>query len=177
MLLEVKTVVVVTPSIPPEHGAFCSLHRIDWKCAAMFVRAHTACPFEFMLQRNRQKPSIQGERYEYRFDTSDYLGALPRRRDSRLAPQPELGLRSERRCWPDRADPGDSAPHGQDMNKDQVKGEAKDIAGKIQEQAGKLVGSKDPQVKGLTKQISGKVQKSVGDAKETLKELSKDQPK
>ena len=63
------------------------------------------------------------------------------------------------------------------MNKDQVKGQAKDIAGKIQEQAGKLVGSKEQQVKGLGKQISGKVQKSVGDAKETLKELSKDQPK
>ena len=63
------------------------------------------------------------------------------------------------------------------MNKDQVKGEAKDIAGKIQEQAGKLVGSKDQQVKGLTKQISGKVQKSVGDAKETLKDLNKGQPR
>ena len=62
------------------------------------------------------------------------------------------------------------------MNKDQVKGKAKNIAGKIQEQAGKLVGSKDQQVKGLTKQISGKVQKSVGDAKETLKDLDKDQP-
>ncbi len=29
------------------------------------------------------------------------------------------------------------------MNKDQVKGGAKDIAGKIQEEAGKLVGSKE----------------------------------
>jgi uncharacterized protein YjbJ (UPF0337 family) len=63
------------------------------------------------------------------------------------------------------------------MNKDQVKGQAKDIAGKIQEQAGKLVGSKEQQVKGLGKQISGKVQKSVGDAKETLKDLNKDLPK
>ena len=49
------------------------------------------------------------------------------------------------------------------MNKDQVKGVAKDVAGKVQEQAGKLVGSKEQQVKGLSKQISGKVQKGVGD--------------
>ena len=59
------------------------------------------------------------------------------------------------------------------MNKDQVKGEAKDIAGKIQEEAGKLVGSKEQQVKGLSKQISGKVQKGVGDAKETLENFNK----
>jgi uncharacterized protein YjbJ (UPF0337 family) len=59
------------------------------------------------------------------------------------------------------------------MNKDQVKGVAKDVAGKIQEQAGKLVGSKEQQVKGLSKQISGQVQKSVGDAKQTLEEFNK----
>lgn len=55
------------------------------------------------------------------------------------------------------------------MNKDQVKGEAKDIAGKIQEEAGKLVGSKEQQAKGLEKQVEGKVQKGVGDLKETVK--------
>jgi uncharacterized protein YjbJ (UPF0337 family) len=59
------------------------------------------------------------------------------------------------------------------MNKDQVKGTAKDVAGKIQEQAGKLVGSKEQQVKGLSKQISGKVQKGVGDAEESVKEFNK----
>jgi uncharacterized protein YjbJ (UPF0337 family) len=59
------------------------------------------------------------------------------------------------------------------MNKGQVKGEAKDIAGKVQEEAGKLVGSKEQQVKGLSKQISGKVQKGVGDAKESIKDLNK----
>jgi uncharacterized protein YjbJ (UPF0337 family) len=59
------------------------------------------------------------------------------------------------------------------MNKDQVKGEAKDIAGKVQEEAGKLVGSKDQQVKGLSKQIAGKVQKGVGDAKEAVKDMNK----
>jgi uncharacterized protein YjbJ (UPF0337 family) len=59
------------------------------------------------------------------------------------------------------------------MNKDQVKGGAKDVAGKVQEQAGKLVGSKEQQIKGLSKQIAGKVQKGVGDAKQSVKDLSK----
>jgi uncharacterized protein YjbJ (UPF0337 family) len=59
------------------------------------------------------------------------------------------------------------------MNKDQVKGVAKDIAGKVQEEAGRLVGSKEQQVKGLSKQISGKVQKGVGDAKQTLEDFDK----
>ncbi|MEO7727235.1 MAG: CsbD family protein, partial [Burkholderiales bacterium] len=45
------------------------------------------------------------------------------------------------------------------MNKNQVKGTAKDIAGKVQEKAGKIVGSDSQQVKGLSKQISGKIQK------------------
>lgn len=56
------------------------------------------------------------------------------------------------------------------MNKDQVKGTAKDIGGKIQEEAGKLVGSSEQQAKGLAKQVEGKVQKKVGDAKETVKD-------
>lgn len=54
------------------------------------------------------------------------------------------------------------------MNKDQAKGAAKAIAGKVQERAGKLVGSKEQQAKGLEKQVLGKAQKHVGDVKETL---------
>jgi uncharacterized protein YjbJ (UPF0337 family) len=59
------------------------------------------------------------------------------------------------------------------MNKDQVKGVAKDVAGKVQEQAGKLVGSKEQQIKGLSKQISGKVQKAVGDIEQSVEDLKK----
>jgi uncharacterized protein YjbJ (UPF0337 family) len=59
------------------------------------------------------------------------------------------------------------------MNKDQVKGAAKDVAGKVQEKAGKLVGSKEQQVKGLSKQISGKVQKGVGDVEQSVKDFNK----
>jgi uncharacterized protein YjbJ (UPF0337 family) len=60
------------------------------------------------------------------------------------------------------------------MNKDQVKGTAKDVAGKAQEKAGKLVGSEEHQVKGMAKQVEGKVQKGVGDVKETIKDSTKD---
>jgi uncharacterized protein YjbJ (UPF0337 family) len=59
------------------------------------------------------------------------------------------------------------------MNKDQVKGMARDIAGKVQEEAGKLVGSKEQQVKGLSNQISGKAQKGIGDIKQNIEDFSK----
>jgi uncharacterized protein YjbJ (UPF0337 family) len=57
------------------------------------------------------------------------------------------------------------------MNKDQVKGTLKDMAGKIQEEAGKLVGSKKQQAKGLMKQAEGKIQKGVGDLKEVVSDV------
>ena len=59
------------------------------------------------------------------------------------------------------------------LNKDQIKGSAKDIGGKIQEEAGKLVGSKDQQVKGLEKQVEGKVQHQVGNVKAAVKDATK----
>ena len=59
------------------------------------------------------------------------------------------------------------------MNKDRVKGAVKDVAGKVQEQAGKLVGSKEQQAKGLSKQISGKVQKGAGNVRQSVEDLGK----
>lgn len=59
------------------------------------------------------------------------------------------------------------------MNKNQVKGAVKDIAGKVQEKVGQLVGSKEQQVKGLGKQISGKAEKALGNAKEVIKDANK----
>ena len=56
------------------------------------------------------------------------------------------------------------------MNKDQVNGAMKDLGGKIQEEAGKLVGSKEQQAKGLANQVEGKTQEKVGDAKEVIKD-------
>jgi len=55
------------------------------------------------------------------------------------------------------------------MNKDQVKGELKEAAGKVQEKAGELVGSKTQEAKGLAREVAGKAQKNLGDAKEALK--------
>jgi uncharacterized protein YjbJ (UPF0337 family) len=59
------------------------------------------------------------------------------------------------------------------MNKDQIKGAAKDIGGKIQEEAGKLIGSKEQQLKGLKNQMKGKVQQHIGNLKEAVKDVCK----
>ena len=59
------------------------------------------------------------------------------------------------------------------MNKDQVKGAVKNVAGKVQEEVGKLAGSKEQQIKGLDKQIAGKAEKTYGDAKEVVKNAMK----
>jgi uncharacterized protein YjbJ (UPF0337 family) len=56
------------------------------------------------------------------------------------------------------------------MNKDQIKGTTKDVAGKVQEEAGKLTGNKEQEAKGLGKQVAGKTQKKFGDAKEAAKD-------
>ena len=58
------------------------------------------------------------------------------------------------------------------MNKDQFKGSAKDIAGKVQQKTGELTGSEKQQVKGLKNQVEGKIQKGVGDVKEVLDEAN-----
>lgn len=54
------------------------------------------------------------------------------------------------------------------MNKNQMQGKAKEIVGKVQEEAGKLVGSDKQQIKGLDKQVTGKVQKAMGDVEEII---------
>jgi uncharacterized protein YjbJ (UPF0337 family) len=54
------------------------------------------------------------------------------------------------------------------MNRDQVKGTAKDVAGKIQRKVGELTGNKTQQAKGAAKQVEGKVQKGVGNVKQAL---------
>ncbi len=56
------------------------------------------------------------------------------------------------------------------MNKDQVKGTVKDIAGEAQENLGKVTGSREQQVKGEARQVEGKLQKGVGDVKEGIKD-------
>jgi uncharacterized protein YjbJ (UPF0337 family) len=60
-----------------------------------------------------------------------------------------------------------------EMNKDQVQGKAQDIAGKIQEEVGKVVGSNKQQVEGLKNQVAGKTQETLGDLKEAVKDATK----
>jgi uncharacterized protein YjbJ (UPF0337 family) len=59
------------------------------------------------------------------------------------------------------------------MNKHQVKGGLKDVAGDIQKQAGKLTGNREQEAKGQARQTTGKVQQKVGDLKEALRESGK----
>ena len=59
------------------------------------------------------------------------------------------------------------------MNKDQVKGTAKDICGKIQEQAGKITGDTETELKGLKNQVEGQTQQKVGDAKEVIRDTTR----
>jgi uncharacterized protein YjbJ (UPF0337 family) len=58
------------------------------------------------------------------------------------------------------------------MNKNQVNGTLKDAAGKVQETAGQVVGSREQQLKGLKKQAEGKAQKAAGDVTEVLKDAN-----
>ena len=60
------------------------------------------------------------------------------------------------------------------MNKDHVKGAAKDMAGKVQREYGKMTDSPSHEAKGMAKQAEGKIQKKVGDAKEAVKDVAKD---
>ena len=54
------------------------------------------------------------------------------------------------------------------MNRDQVKGAAKNVTGKVQEKIGQLTGNKTQQAKGAAKQVEGKVQKGVGNVEQSL---------
>ncbi len=58
------------------------------------------------------------------------------------------------------------------MNKDQIKGTVKDVAGKVQEKVGEVTGSEKQQVKGLKNQVEGKVQKGFGDVKEAFNDAN-----
>ena len=55
------------------------------------------------------------------------------------------------------------------MNKDQAAGAVKKIGGKMQQEMGKLVGSKRQQVQGIKHQIAGKMQETIGDVKAAVK--------
>lgn len=55
------------------------------------------------------------------------------------------------------------------MNKHQVKGAAKDVAGQAQEQFGRATDNRSQEAKGAARQVEGKLQKNAGDVKERAK--------
>ena len=55
------------------------------------------------------------------------------------------------------------------MNKDQIDGRKKAIAGKVKEITGKIVGNKAMEIKGKVKGKLGEAQADYGDAKSKLK--------
>lgn len=59
------------------------------------------------------------------------------------------------------------------MNASQVSGITKNIVGKFQERAGKLIGSKEQQITGRQKQSKGNAEKNLGDARELIKNAIK----
>ena len=59
------------------------------------------------------------------------------------------------------------------MNKDQVKGAVKEVAGKVQAGVGKATGSVSQQVKGKVLESEGRRQTLVGDVKEVVKDASR----
>lgn len=59
------------------------------------------------------------------------------------------------------------------MNRDQVKGTVKDIAGKVQRKVGEATGNTSQQIKGGAKQVEGKLQKGAGDAQQAAENANK----
>lgn len=62
------------------------------------------------------------------------------------------------------------------MNKDQIKGAAKIVVGKVQEEAGNLIGDPKQVVVGIAKQVAGRAQKGRGDIKATIKNYREEHP-
>jgi uncharacterized protein YjbJ (UPF0337 family) len=54
------------------------------------------------------------------------------------------------------------------MNRNQAKGTAKEVAGKVQRKFGELTGNKRQQAKGAAKQVQGKMQKGMGNVEQAL---------
>ena len=62
------------------------------------------------------------------------------------------------------------------MDKDQIKGVAKIVVGKVQEETGNLIGDPKQIVVGVAKQVAGKAQKRRGDIKQKIEDFQKEHP-
>lgn len=56
------------------------------------------------------------------------------------------------------------------MNKDQIKGRAKEAMGQLKEGIGKATGKETLRAKGIAEKVAGKVQAGFGDTKHQLNE-------
>ena len=68
----------------------------------------------------------------------------------------------------------DFIPKESDMNRDQVKGRVKEVAGKAKKATGKALGNPTMQAKGMLKEAGGKIQKTVGDARDRAEDRDRD---
>lgn len=59
------------------------------------------------------------------------------------------------------------------MNKDQVKGQAKEVGGMIKEVAGKIIGNEKMEQEGKLQKVRGQAQGAIGDIKEDVKDVVK----
>ena len=57
------------------------------------------------------------------------------------------------------------------MNKDRMKGKAKDIAGRVERQAGEWTGDTETEVKGAAKQAEGKIQNAWGKVTDKARDM------
>ncbi|HZW80636.1 MAG TPA: CsbD family protein [Candidatus Deferrimicrobiaceae bacterium] len=60
------------------------------------------------------------------------------------------------------------------MNKDEIKGKAKDVAGRVERQVGEWTGDSEKQAHGTAKQAEGKVQNAWGKVKDAAKDATND---
>jgi len=59
------------------------------------------------------------------------------------------------------------------MNKDQIKGAAKEMSGKLQKKGGEVFGNSSQQAKGAIKEAEGRAQKHIGDIKDVAQDVAK----
>ena len=60
-----------------------------------------------------------------------------------------------------------------DMNRDQIKGVAQQVKGKVNEVVGKATGNRTQQLKGDLQQATGTARKAFGDGKEKIRKLGR----
>lgn len=72
-------------------------------------------------------------------------------------------------CGTSAAPPCTYSTSEQHMNKDQLKGQIKQVKGSVKETTGKIIGDKTMEDKGKVQNTAGKVQQAYGDLKSDIK--------